>query len=217
MGIFEMPDSSVYDSHRNANEILEQHDAYIVALARKKVPRTIIHPQMLGDEIDELAQKIRIKLWQMVQTKQITSPKAYISCIAFTESVDMVRLHKFSGLPLPVNEDGEIYLGDRMVTPCERMQDPAEKLEQEEVVIEWTKRLVEDVLALPQRQLHAIICILKDQLEDIHPFLDALRNHGVGIEEINWPDGREEVQSIRASLSIARKKLRALKDKYDHE
>ena len=42
--------------------ILEQYDAYIIALAWKNVPRNLVHSTVLIDEVDELAQKIRIKL-----------------------------------------------------------------------------------------------------------------------------------------------------------
>jgi DNA-directed RNA polymerase specialized sigma24 family protein len=209
MGISHMVGSSAYDSDYDADELLERNDAYIVALARKKVPRNMIHPEMLSDEIDELAQKIRIKLWQASQKKKITSPMSYISCIAHSESVDMVRQRKFV-LPLPVYEDGEIYQGNLMISPDEGVQDPAEKLEQEEVVIEWIARVVEGVLALPPCQLHAMVCSLKNQIDDILPLIEALRNRGVDTEEMNWPDGREEMQRLRASLSIARRKLRSL-------
>src|SRR6266436_9495914 len=165
MGVSHMIGSSAYDSDCDVDELLERNDAYIVALARKKVPRNMIHPEMLSDEIDELAQKIRIKLWQASQKKKITSPRSYISCIAHSESVDMVRQRKFA-LPLPVYEDGEIYQGNLMILPGEGVQDPAEKLEHEEVIIEWIARVVEGVLALPPRQLHAMICSLKNQIDD---------------------------------------------------
>jgi DNA-directed RNA polymerase specialized sigma24 family protein len=204
---------SAYDSDYDADKLLEQYDAYIITLARKRVPRNVIPSEMLSNEIDELAQKIRIKLWRISQKKQITSPKAYISSIAYTESVDIVRNYK-STLSLSVNEDGEIYEGNSRVTLSKGVPDPAENLEQEEAVIELTSRFIEEISLLPPRQLKAVIWSLRDQIEDFLPLLEALKNHGVDIEEMNWPNEREEVQRLRASLSIARRKLNILRKKY---
>ncbi len=203
---------STYVSEYDTDELLNQYDTYIAAIARKKIPRNVIPPEILSDEIDELAQRIRIKLWQISQKKHINFPKAYIGCIAHTESVDIVRRYK-STLALFTREAYEIYQDNSKATPSEGIQDPAEKFEQEEVIREWTTRLVEEICTLPPRQMRAMLCLLKDQMEDFLPLIEALRNYGVDFEEMNWPNEREEAQRLRASLSIARKKLKNSKDK----
>ena len=57
-------------------QLLVEHDEYVVSLARKKVPRGRIHPDNVGDDIDELAQRIRIKLWLIARKQEITAARA---------------------------------------------------------------------------------------------------------------------------------------------
>jgi DNA-directed RNA polymerase specialized sigma24 family protein len=205
-----LPGPSAYDSDSVVDEILEQHDTYIVDLARKKLPRNVVRSEMLGDEIDELVQKVRVKLWLALRKKPILNLKAYISCIVYTESIDMVRQYQLT-LPLPLNEDGELYQGNVMVTPGEGLQDPEYEVEQEETIGGYMTEAVEAVLKLPPRQQHAMICSLKERIDDVLPLINALRNHAINIEELNWPEEKDELQRLRASLSVARKKLRSLK------
>lgn len=200
---------SAYDSDSVVDEILEQHDTYIVDLARKKVPRNVVPPEMLRDEIDELVQKVRLKLWLSLQKKCIINLKAYIRSIVYTEVIDMVRQYKLT-FPLPLDEDGELYQGNVMVTPSEGLQDPGYGVEQEEMIGDYMTEAVEAVLKLPPRQQHAMICSLKDRIDDVLPLIDALRNHSINIEELNWPEEKDELRRLRASLSIARKKLQSL-------
>ena len=106
-----MTGTSVSAAENDANALLEKYDGYIVTLARKQVPRTIVHPEILGDLVDELAQEARIKFWQTTQKKQLTNPRPYIKCIVRSESIDMIRRYKRM-FPLPVDEDGELWAPD---------------------------------------------------------------------------------------------------------
>lgn len=173
---------SVYDSDYDPDELLARYDGYIVALARKKVPRNVIPLDQLGEEIDELAQKIRIKIWQVSQKQHISSPKSYISSIAYTEAVDMVRRYKPT-LPLPIDENGEIRQGHPIVSYG--AQDPLDRLEPEEIATELTIRIAAKILTLPPRQLHALLCSLRDQVEDLLPLIEILRDHGVDVEKMS--------------------------------
>jgi len=49
--------------------------------------------------------------------------------------------------------------------------------------------------------------------------MSQVASTGADIETVNCPEGKEEVQRNRASLSVARKKMRAFlkKSKYVHE
>src|SRR5258708_34615555 len=67
-----------YDDSSDVEEILRQQDGYILALARKKVSRNGIHPGLLGLEIDELAQNLRIKRCLAVRNTQILALQASI-------------------------------------------------------------------------------------------------------------------------------------------
>jgi hypothetical protein len=197
----------------DVNEILEIEQAYIIALARQEVPFSIVSHAVLRDEIDELAQSTLIKYWLALTRRQIISPKAYIRSIAHSQALDMLRRYK-PILPLPLDEEGEIYHGNAMVVPGEGMQDPAQEFERDEIVVDWLEKIVGGILSLPRCQQYAMICSLKDHLEDTHPLLNAFREHGIDIEAIQWPQKKADVQSLQSSLSVARKKMRALIGKY---
>src|SRR5207302_1931096 len=101
-----------------------------------------------------------------------------------------------------------LYQGDIMITPSEGLQDPALEIEQEEAINGYMKDIVEVILILPPCQQHAMICSLKDQLDSMSLVIEVLKDHAMDTEEVNWPEKKEELQSLRTSLSIARKKLR---------
>lgn len=209
MKISNLPGPSAYDSDF-VDAVLEQHDEYIVALARKNTPHSVAPSEVLDLEIDELAQNSRIKLWLALQKRQITHPKSYIRCIVQTESVNMLRQHKLI-LPLPVDEDGELDQGDLLILAGEGMQDPLDELEREEMIADYITKAVDDVLKLPARQQLAMICSLKERIDDVLLLIETFKDHQTDIEAVSWPEEKEEIQKIRASLSVAQKKLRAAK------
>ena len=198
--------------HRMASiqeeSLVAEHDDYIVALARKKVSRRPLYSDSLRDDIEDLAQKIRIKLWHISERQHIIATRAYTSCIATTISIDMAREHK-PVVPLPISEDGELYQGNLMFLISQEAQDPADVLEQEERFRECMQHMVAGVLKLPPCQQRALLCSLKKCEEDLRPFFDALKEQGVDIATMEWPEDEKEQQSLRTSLSIARKKMRA--------
>jgi DNA-directed RNA polymerase specialized sigma24 family protein len=197
----------------DTNAFLEKQHSYIIALARQKVPWNIVHPDVLKDEIDELVQRSLIKLWLALRKKEIVNPQGYINSIVRTQVVDMVRRHK-PCISLPLDEEGELYHGNMLTVPSEGLQDPVQEFERDESAVDWIEEIAGNVLALPPCQRHAIICSLKDYLEDNHPLLKLLKSNGVDIAGIHWPHDKNELSSVRSSLSIARKKMRALKDSY---
>lgn len=207
---FNLPGPSAYDSDADLNELLEQYDVYIKALAQAKIPRNIVRPEMLADEIDELAQNVRIKLWKTLRKRRVSSYRAYIQCIVYTEVIDMIRRHR-SMLSLPLNEDGELNQGNLLFAPTEGMQDPGYEFEQAEELDDSLQDISGAIMQLPPRQQYAMICSLKEQLDNVLPVMDALSDQFTDIEAINWPSEKDEMQRLRTSLSIARKKLQFLK------
>ncbi len=199
---------SDYDAHEIA-EILRQNDNYILTLAREKVPRHIASSEVLDLEIQELAQRARIKLWRALQKRNITHLKAYIRCIVHSESIDMIRSSK-SELPLPLDEEGELYQGNVLVMFSEGMQDPLYELEQKEIAAEYITQVVDMLHSLPPCQRKIMICSLKEQLDDVPTLTQAFKKFEVNIEAVRWPSKKKEMQNLKASLSIARKKLRSL-------
>ena len=64
--------------------------------------------------------------------------------------------------------------------------------------------------SLPPRQQQAMICSLEDKLDDASTLTQAFKKFGINAEAARWPSKKFEVQSYRASLTIARKKLQTI-------
>ncbi|SRR5216684_1414411 len=200
------PTARTYNS--DIDEILEQYDGFIRALARKNIPRTITSADVIDLEIDELVQITRLKLWLVLQKQDIRHMNAYIRRIVHNEAINMVRQYKPIE-PLITNDEGELYQAHVMIASGQEIQDPAEEIEQEEMLSSYSSKLTEAVPKLPPQQQRAMICALKDQIGDILPLVDLFLPYGIDIESMHWPETEGELQSVRTSLSIARKKLRA--------
>lgn len=195
-------------------QLLVEYNDYIVSLARKKVPRRRTSPDSVADDINELAQRIRIKLWLISQKQDITATRAYIRHIAATVSVDMLREQKPT-VTLPVNEDGEFYQGKLLFTPRQEEQDPATQVAQEESFNDCMALMAEGVLDLPPVQQQAMLYSLKKHIDDLLPFIEKLQKQGADVESASMPADPDQQRSHRTSLSIARKKMRALHSKHN--
>ncbi|HYU73892.1 MAG TPA: hypothetical protein VEL31_14525 [Ktedonobacteraceae bacterium] len=191
------------------DKMLEDLDAYIVDLAQKYVPRTLIPAEVLSLEVDEIAQNARIKLWQALRKEHIEHPRSYVRTIVYNESVNVVRRYR-RVFPLPLNEDGELYHGTIMLTSDQGAHDPADEFVWIEALVGCTKKVAEDVIRLPPRQQKAVIYALKEQIADILPLVNAFSQHGLNIDQQS--EEKETIRNLQASLSIARKKLRAMRD-----
>ena len=210
MVITTLTNEYVFQNDLDMERILEDFDRYIRNLAERKVPRAVVLREMLDMDVDEIVQNTRIKLWQALQKREIINLGAYVRCIVHTECVNMVRGHK-PILPLPLNEEGELYQGKVLVAPGQGIQDPAYEFECQEALADWMMEIVDAVLALPQQQRHAMLCVLKDWSNDVLPLAQALIDRGVDIETVYWPKETEELHKLKVSCSIARKKLRSLR------
>ncbi len=195
------------DPSSDVDAILEQIDDYIRMLARRKVPRNVFPPETLDLEIDELAQRVRIKLWPALQRAHIENLKAFVSCIVVHEVVNMLRRRKIT-LPLPVDEDGELLQGRIVTLAGEREEDPCCLLEQEESRAACLASIAAAVSALPSCQRRAMVCTLKDQVDDLLSLVNAFKEKQVEIEGIHWPEEKAAAHRLKASLSASRKKLR---------
>lgn len=188
-------------------ETLKKYEPYIRSLVRKKFPRDLVHPDVLDLAIDEAVEEALVKLWSALQQNCITNVQAYIRSIIRSVIADMRRKHKPTQ-PLPVDEEGELYQGNVIATVGEGWHDPADEVEREEFVTNSLTQTVDEVLALPSCQQRAVICSLKDRIDDVLLLVETFRAHKVNIELVNWPGERDERQKSRASLAVARKKLR---------
>ncbi len=212
MSTLSLPEPELTDSDIIA--LLEHYEPFLVILARKSIPQDLSHPDTLDLDIDELVQSVRIKLWQALRRRPIAHLPAYIRCIVRTEVVNMVRGRKPT-YPLPVTDEGELYQGNVLMTFSEGMQDPSYEIEQKEAVAGHLIQTVNAVVNFPPVQQRAMICYLKDRLENIAQVVDAFRAHEITIEQEQWPEQKENLHSYRTSVIIARNKLHALLDAHE--
>lgn len=189
------------------NTILEHYGEWILTLARKQVSSHLISI----DEVDDLFQTTLIAFWlRLVSEKaQIVSPRAYLVSMVHSRAVDITRQkqrHKVVQ-PLLTDQHGEVSWNDAFSIWNDEKQDPALICRYQELMDE----VVEEVLKLPMHQRRAMICLLKDEVEDISTFAEILRKHGINIDAVHWPQDAVASQRLRSSLSVARRKFRSLK------
>jgi RNA polymerase sigma factor (sigma-70 family) len=194
-----------------ANDVLSsgRYDEYISYLVQKEFPRWLFPQDEVPSEIDELIQHTRIKLWDALQKRSIENVKAYIASIVRNGIIDVIRRHR-RHISLSLDEYGELCRGTLLVQPGEGMRDPAYEFEQREKTIECTTRLVMAILSLPRAQRFAMICALKELLDDVRLLGQVLNSYNLDINAFAWPDDPRRRHTLQVSLSYARKKLRVL-------
>lgn len=190
--------------------ILEQYDAYIVKQVHDRMHQHphVVHPDVFDLETDDLIQRVRIKFWHTLQDKRIEYPRTYIKRIVNSEFIDMVRrLKPQYALALPVDEEGELYQGDMLIAPGTGMNDPAFEYEEQVALTSRIKEVVDAVLQLPERQQRAIICTLRDRVDDIDALAQEFQERKTDLTAWQWPQGHSEKLLLRASLAYARNKI----------
>ena len=164
---------------------------------------------MFDCESDELAQIIRIKLWKARRKYTIKNPPAYIRKVAHTTAVDIIRHHR-SSIPLSTDEDGEFNLSNHLAARNEGYRNPAHEFELIEIDPYFIKKLVLEILSLPPRQRRSLLFSLREYREEALSLVKAFKVQGLDTEVLDFPEGKKEVHLLKASLSVARKKLRRL-------
>ncbi len=204
-------------SYSGIEEVLEQNEQFIISQARELMRRNsyIAHADVLDLEIDELVQCVRIKFWQALEEKrQIEYSRAYIKRIVYSEFIDMLRRKKPQrSLPLPVDEEGELYQGNMLITSSEGMADPAEVVEQQVEAEICMSEVVDAVIRLPERQQRVMVCSLRDRVDNLTQFEDAFEKRHKNVDMLQWPVEKSEKLLLQASLSSARLNvLKCVKD-----
>ncbi len=196
------------ENDSDIQEILVRFDPYIVMLVKKKASNSsnIARPEVLDLEIDEIIQSVRIKFWQALLKKKIEHHRAYLRSIVNNEFNDIGRRRK-TPLPLLTDEDGELYLGNVLLSEINELADPAITFEKEEELdnlIELTAEVVHD---LPPRMKLAMINHLKDQVDNLILLTEAFEKYNVTIKAMKWPDDPVDSKRLKASLSPARQMI----------
>ena len=196
------------DMRSDLTALLEQFDPYIV-MKGEAFGRTyshFAHPAVLDLEITEVIQRVRIKLWEKLQAQHsITHYKTYIRNMIHHAFIDEIRKKKFF-LPLLTDEHGEIE-GTLVAIYNDYSLDPASAFEQRVEANELINSVVEAIVHLPERQKLAILCQLRERVDDLIQFDSTLQAHEVEANTIVWPSKPAEKQLLKASIPPARKKI----------
>lgn len=193
-------------SHEDIFDVtLKRFDGYIVSQVHHLGHHYArnIHPAVLDLELDEVIQRVRIKLWQALEKRDIRYPYAYIKLIINSEFIDMIRRQK---LTLSLSSDDEMTHSEiEMATGT--MEDPAETVARLIETSACLKSIIQAIIALPPRQQYAVICLLKERVDDLRQLIEAFRAYKMDIQTVQWPTAKAEKQLLRASLPPAKKTL----------
>jgi len=193
-------------SRRDICDMFLNHlDGYIVSQVHRlgRCYSRDIHPAVLDLELDEVIQRVRIKFWQALEKREIYYPYAYIKLIIQSEFIDMKR-RKRPYLSLSIDEE---LTQSEVEIAAQHMADPAETIVQQMDASTCLKEMIQAVLALPPRQQYAMICSLKDRVDDLKQLTEAFKAYKMDIQAIQWPAGKAEKQLLYASLAPAKKTL----------
>lgn len=196
------------DSDPTPGEILEQHDQYIVDLVRQRAfgSTNFAKPGQFDLEVDETAQRVRIKFWQALVEKRINFPKAYLRKMVSNEFHDLSRRRE-QPLPLLTDDDGELYLGEMEELEKAWEMDPADMFEEGESLDEQMDSAVGALAKLAPRQQQAMICNLYEKIDTTLQLIEAMHKHCVDVQSVEWPEKEAEKTLLKASLPPARQKM----------
>ncbi len=201
MSSSDLPDPSPYESDSGTGDMLEYFQ-YIHVVAQRYVSFSI------GPiDSDDVAQEAWIKFWLIYQKQPIESPKAYIRRIVFTVIADFVRKYKphlFQALSS--DEHGELREGHLINAEESELRNPETIVEQQQSLDETMKKLVGAVAELPPRQKQSAVCALKERVDDLLQFVEALQENAID-SELDWPMEKVERQRLQASFSHARRSI----------
>ncbi|HJT59511.1 MAG TPA: sigma factor [Ktedonobacteraceae bacterium] len=163
------------------------------------------------EDREDVSQEVLIALWLKVfpRIKDFTSPEAYISRIVHSRWIDAARKRQRKPAQSLFGEDGEYSPEVLRSFSNEGAADPALEYERQELIEE----VIEEVAQLPSIQMKAMVCTLRDEIGNMFPLGEAFAKYDIDIRMIAWPDDSSERRSWLSSLSVARKKLCALKQK----
>lgn len=177
--------------------ILQTIDSYLVVQASKLMRLYIRSEYGSKDtlEVDELIQRSRIKLWRMLEKKEIVNLYPYVRRIIYNEFIDMNRQKKSVW---PLSEESE---------QLEGAADPAREFIQKIESALFLHSIAHMVLALPPRQRQSMLCVLHDHMDEMAHLRDVFCSYDIDLEAVHWPTDKMEKRLLVASLSVARQKL----------
>ena len=195
---------------KNPYQVQEQEYLFVFLISLKMLQGKSFDAR---DSAQELTQKAFYKYCRLVRRTTIIYPRAYLRKILHSVLIDDARQAR-NELSLETDEQGELVVGS--IVNGSRDEDPAEIVYQKQVINDWLEKVIPDILTLPAGQLHALICHLKEKIDDLQGLTMAFKRHGVDIEGMQWPTDKKALQSARSLLCLAQKKMRLMKPSYTH-
>jgi DNA-directed RNA polymerase specialized sigma24 family protein len=179
--------------------ILREIDGYVVVQAHRLIDLHMRRRYERADilDVDELAQRSRIKLWKTLEkNNDIVHLYSYVRHIVYSEFIDMQRQQKHF-LPLFIEENDLL----------ESSSDPANEFIQRMENVQFFHKVARAVAALPPRQRLAMLCMLRDRVDDIVQLRAIFHLYNIDVDAARWPSEKAERRLLLASLSVARQKL----------
>jgi len=199
---------SEQDSDAPPEDLLVQHDRYIVALVTQlaRSSSNLGHSDVLDLELDELVQLVRIKFYHALLSRHIDHPKAYIRMIALNELRDLTRKRR-PPVPLQADEDGEFYIRGMVQTESEWTTNPEDACIEGESFHELLDFVLSFFEEIPPRQRRVLACRLYDAFGGCLDVLEAFRHFSINNDAYLWPEDEVDKKLLQASQSAARKNL----------
>lgn len=186
---------------------LEEFDPYIIKQGEAfgRSYSYIAHPEVLNLEVKEIIQRVRIKLWETLQREHsIAHHKSYIKKMIHNAFIDASRRQRKFSMPLILDEYGEIE--GRVLTPQSNyIVDPASIVEQRIEADTLVNNVVEAITHLPERQQRAMVCFLRERVDDLSQLDSTFKAYKLNVEATTWPLKTTEKQLLKASIPPARK------------
>ena len=186
---------------------LEEFDSYIVKQGEAfgHMYSCIAHPDVLDLEVKEIIQRVRIKLWETLKKQStITHYKSYIQRMVRNAFIDASRRQKKFSMPMILDEYGEIE-GCVLTVQSDYISDPASIIEQRIEADALVDMVVEAITYLPERQQHAMVCFLRERVDDLNQLDHTFEVYKLNVEAMTWPSKAAEKQLLKASIPPARK------------
>jgi RNA polymerase sigma factor (sigma-70 family) len=186
---------------------LEEFDSYIVKQGEAfgHMYACIAHPDVLDLEVKEIIQRVRIKLWETLKKQNtIVHYKSYIQRMVRNAFIDASRRQKKFSLPLILDEYGEIE-GCVLTPQSEYIADPASVIEQRIEADALVNTVVEAITYLPERQQYAMVCFLRERVDDLNQLDSTFEAYKLNVDVMRWPSKAAEKQLLKASIPPARK------------
>ena len=118
--------------------------------------------------------------------------------------IDALRRQKKFSMPLILDEYGEIE-GYVLTTQNDYVADPASIIEQHIEADALVTTVVEAIAYLPERQQQAMVCFLRERVDDLNQLDSTFEAYKLNVNVMTWPSKAAEKQLLKASIPPARK------------